>query len=142
MAFKNDANWSGLFRVEIEGYVLGEFRGVKLPAINIEVIEYYSGQSKTARKRPGPVKYDPIVLRRGYANNDLLQQWWENIAMGQDDRRSLSIFIVDENGNDAYQWNCFQCWPSKWDLADFEAGSTEISVEEIEIQTERIERAK
>lgn len=139
--FDEDANWSGLFEVEIEGVSVGEFQAVKLPAANVEPIEYFTGMNKTPRKRPGPVKWDNIVLKRGYADNDVLADWWTRIANGEPDRRAVSIIVRNEMGEETKRWNCFGCWPCKWDLADLEAGSTDVSIEEIEIVTERIEVA-
>ena len=141
MAFSNDANWSGLFTVSIDGIDAGEFQEVKLPRANIEIIEYYTGNNKSPRKRPGPVTWQNIVLRRGFANNTILLEWWEQISLGKADKRSVTIQVRDEEGNITMAWNCFSCWPCAWDLADFRAGSTELAIEEIELATERIEVA-
>lgn len=139
--FNRDFDFSGLFRVEVEGLPLGEFQEVKLPSIEVSVIEYKHGSSKSPFKRPGAVKFGNLTLKRGYNVSRELQLWWENISAGKQDRRSMSVIAINEEGEETMRWNYFNCWPCKWNHSGYAGGKDETTTEELEIVTERGERA-
>lgn len=141
MAFDRDFHFAGLWKVEIEGLAIGEFQEATLPSIEVSVIEYNTGNSKSPLKRPGVVKYTNLKLKRGYSTSRIMQEWWENIAKGVQDRRSISLIEYDEENNEKMRWNMYNTWPCKWTHSAHAASKNEISTEEIELVLERMERA-
>jgi len=137
----DDHHHGALFKVEIEGLEVGEFLECKLPDIEVKVIEYNHGGRKSPRKRPGRVTYTNMVLKKGYSVHRVFQEWWENIAKGTEDRRSMSVLYVDEEDKEIMRWNLFECWPTKWKMSQMKGASDEISMEEIEVAVEFMERA-
>lgn len=141
MPFNRDFTFAGLFRVEIEGNPIGDFQEVKIPTVEVAVTEYKHGSSKSAFKRPGSVKYGNLTLKRGYNVSRDLQTWWTNIQMGKQDRRSISVVQLDEEGGETMRWNMFDCWPCKWTHSGHAGGKDEVITEELEIVVERLEMA-
>ena len=70
------------FVVEIDNVASAGFREAELPAGQIEVVAYREGTDRTsaARLLPGRVEYGPLVLRRGFAGDASLFQWWRATA--------------------------------------------------------------
>ena len=138
---EGDFQHAGLFRVEVEGLPIGLFQEVKLPTVEVAVIEYNYGESKSPQKRPGHVKYGNITLKRGYNLDRTLAQWVEAVAAGKPERKSMSFIQLDEEGNETMRWNAYRCWPSKWNGPGMEGSKDEIAVEEVEIVCESFSRA-
>ena len=86
------------FRVEIDGLEVAGFSEAQLPEGRIEVVAYREGTDKTsaARLLPGRVELGPVVLRRGFAGDPALFQWWNDVAQGNVARRNLGIVLLDE----------------------------------------------
>ncbi len=128
------------FIVEIEGITAGKFAEVGgLPA-EIEVIEYQDGDAPLVRKRPGRTKYSNITLKRGYSTNNDLFQWTQQVANGDQKRRSASLIVQNGRGEEVERWNLFECFPAKWNgLSQIGEGAT-LAIDKIEIAVERVER--
>lgn len=128
------------FNVEIEGVAAGFFKGVDGLEANIEVIEYQDGSDMFLRKRPGRAKYGDVTLKKGYVANPQLQDWWNAVRNGKDERKSLSIVLLDNAGTEILRWNLFNCFISKWKMSSLDGKGNEALVEDITITTERIDR--
>ncbi len=139
MAFDRDYNQKALFDVEIEGLSVAKFTKVKLPDAEAEVVEYWDGKTKHPHKRPGNMKYRDIVRTHGYASDTTLEDWWRNIQKGVQDRKSVSIVMYDEEGNEIKRWNCYECWPKKWSGGELDGKANEVMNEELTLCTEYFE---
>lgn len=60
-----------------------------------------SVDEKIPRKKPGRTTYANIVLERGFTATEELWAWRKAIEAGLVDRRSGSVIILDENGEEA-----------------------------------------
>ncbi len=139
MAFDRDYHQKALFDVEVEGLSVAKFTKVKLPEAEAEVVEYWDGKTKYPHKRPGNMKYGDIVLTHGYASDTTLEDWWRNIQKGVQDRKSVSIVMYDEEGNEIKRWNCYECWPKKWSGGELDGKANEVMNEELTLCTEYFE---
>jgi phage tail-like protein len=131
------------FLVEIDGVTVAGFSEADLPEGRIEAIAYREGSDKTsaARLLPGRVEYDPLVLRRGFAGEATLFQWWQSVVEGTIDRRNVSVVLLDEQRQEVARWNLRRAWPSKWTGPSLRALGNEVAIETLELVHEGIELA-
>ena len=129
------------FLVQIDGDTVAGFREADLPEARIEVAAYREGneRSNTIRRLPGRVEYGPLVLRRGFAGDRTLFQWWRDVADGNLDRRNVVIILRDQSGRDVARWAFRDAMPTKYSGPSFRAQGNEIAIESIELAVESME---
>lgn len=142
---KHDHINSFAFRVEIDGVQAGAFRACSGLKVESEIFEYAEGgDNAQTRKLIGPTKCGNITLRKGVIVNDALWSWRDEIttANGKVKRRSGSIVICDDNGSEIGRWNFHNAWPVRWEGPEFDAKSSELACECLELAPERLEKKK
>ena len=129
------------FLIEIDGETVAGFSEVDLPEGRIEAVAYREGSDRTsaARLLPGRVAHGPLVLRRGFAGDPVLFQWWLAIAQGNLDRRNVSVVLLDEQRQEVARWNLRRAWPTKWGGPPLNARGNEVAIETLEVVHEGIE---
>ena len=130
------------FRVEIDGVTQAAFKAVEGLDSETEVIEYQDGDDLFLRKRPGRTKYSNIVLKRGYVSTDELWQWRKRVMEGKVERKSGSIVLNNDKGDEVMRYNFFEAWPCKWKGFSLDGKGTDVAVEELEFVVERWERVQ
>lgn len=141
MAFDRDFHQKALFDLEIEGVSVAKFTKVQIPEITVETVEYWDGRSKHAFKRPGNVKYGDLTLTHGYASNTTLEDWWQNVRKGVQDRKSVTLKMYNEEDAVVKSWNFYECWPKKWKISEFDGKANEVVTEELTLNVEFMEHA-
>jgi len=129
------------FLVQIDGDTVAGFREADLPDARIEVAAYREGNERpnTVRRLPGRVEYGPLVLRRGFAGDRTLFQWWRDVADGNLDRRNVVIILRDQSGRDVARWAFRDALPTKYSGPSFRAQGNEVAIESIELAVESME---
>jgi len=140
---RNDPYGQFNFLIEIDGVVKGGFSEASGLTTDTNVIEYREGaeQQGTTRKLPGLMKYNNIVLKRGWTRDKSLWAWRKKVIDGKTQRNSGSIVLLDEARNEALRWNFREGWPSKWEGPALNAKTSEVAVETLEIAHEGLELA-
>ncbi|HZI62409.1 MAG TPA: phage tail protein [Pyrinomonadaceae bacterium] len=140
---RNDPYGQFNFLIEIDGVVKGGFSEASGLTTDTNVIEYREGaeQNGTTRKLPGLMKYNNIVLKRGWTKDKSLWAWRKKVIDGKTQRNSGSIVLLDEARNEALRWNFREGWPSKWEGPALNAKTSEVAVETLEIAHEGLELA-
>lgn len=140
---RNDPYGQFNFLIEIDGVVKGGFSEASGLTTDTNVIEYREGaeQQGTPRKLPGLMKYNNIVLKRGWTKDKSLWAWRKKVIDGKTQRNSGSIVLLDEARNEALRWNFREGWPSKWEGPALNAKTSEVAVETLEIAHEGLELA-
>ena len=128
------------FRVEIDGVTTAAFKNVEGLDSETEVVEYQDGDDLYLRKRPGRTKYSNIVLKRGYVSTDELWLWRKNVMEGKVERKSGSIVLNNDKGEEVMRYNFYEAWPCKWKGFTLDGKGTDVNVEEIELVCEKLER--
>jgi phage tail-like protein len=128
------------FKVEIEGVTQGAFKNVEGLDSETEVVEYQDGDDIIARKRPGRTKYSNVTLKRGYINTDELWNWRKKVIEGKVERKSGSVILCADDGSEIVRYNFFEAWPSKWKGFTLDGKGGDVTVEEVELAVEKIER--
>lgn len=139
-ATRIDPYSSYLFRVELDGITQAHFRECTGLGSSVEVIENPEGGKAQVGKLPGRVKYPNIILKWGLTDSTELYEWHRSTLHGTIQRKNGSIVQLDATGNEKARWNFTDAWPTKWDGASFNAGSSDLSVETLELAHEGVER--
>jgi len=129
------------FRIEIDGITQAQFRECSGLGSAIDVVENPVGGVGPVGKLPGRTKYPNIVLKWGLTDSAEMYAWHRAAVTGKVQRKHGSIVQLDPTGNEKVRWNFTDGWPSKWDGPTFNASSSEVSVETLEIAHEGLERA-
>jgi phage tail-like protein len=133
------------FLLEIDGITQAGFSEVTIPDSSNDPIEYREGnEATTVRKIPGLSKYSNIVLKYGITDSMELWNWYKTIVDGKinTNRKNISIYILDELGNEDMRWTFVNCWPMKYTPPPLNAKGNEIAIETVEIAQEGMLRNK
>lgn len=129
------------YKVEIDGLDAGGFSEVTGFDVSIDVMEYREGDSVTTpMKIPGLKKYGNITLRQGLVDSMVLYDWVIAGVNGAVERKTITITLLDEEEAPAASWQVINAWPSRYTAPDFNAQSSEIAVETLEIAHEGMTR--
>lgn len=106
------------------------------------MIEYRTGaDATTVRRLPGLTRYANVVLERGLTKDLSLWNWRQSVVNGKPDRRSGSIVLLDEAGQEVLRWNFHRGWPARWEGPALNAKANEVAIETLEIAHEGLELA-
>ncbi|MBP3506820.1 MAG: phage tail protein [Lachnospiraceae bacterium] len=131
------------YKVEVDGMELGGFSEVSGFDASIDVIEYREGDAvQTPMKIPGLKKYGNVTLKQGVADKDAMYQWMETGFEKDVTRKTVTITLLNINGEAAASWQIINAWPTKYTAPDFNATSSEIAVETLELAHEGMTRTK
>lgn len=129
------------YKVEIDGLEAGGFSEASGFDASIDVIEYREGDMvQTPMKIPGLKKYGNITLKQGVADSMVMYEWMIAGVEGEVERKTITITILDETETAAASWQVINAWPTKYTAPDFNATSSEIAIESIEIAHEGMTR--
>ena len=108
------------YKVEIDGITEASFSEVSGFDASIDVIEYRTGDEGVnwSRKMNGLTKFGNVTLKWGMTSS-----------------------LFDDDGSTALAvWNLTNAWPSKYTAPDFNASSSEIAFESVELVYESMTR--
>jgi phage tail-like protein len=129
------------FLVEIDGITQAGFQEVGGLDASTDAVDYREGADPNhVRKLTGLNKYSAITLKRGVTDSDELWRWRKSVIDGRTERKNGSIILLDESGVEKIRWNFANAWPSKWTGPAFNATSTAVAVETLEITHEEVAR--
>ena len=135
------------FKVEIED--LGEIAVKEVTGLNteVQVIEYRHGNSPefATIKMPGIKKNSDVELKKGvfvqsvatvfgrsmFVHDNKFFDWFNEIKMNTIKRRSVTISLLDEQGNATMVWKLKNAWPSKVTGLTLKSDGNEAAVEGI-----------
>ena len=137
---RNDPYKAFNFLVEIDGVQSAGFTECTGLSTETDVIEYREGSERGGiRKIPGLSKFANIVLKRGLTRSRDLWNWRKVIMDGGIDRRSGVIVVLGDDHAPVARFRFRDGWPSKWEGPKFNAKSSEIAIETLEIAHEGLE---
>ena len=129
------------FRLEIDGLEAGGFSEVTGFDASIVVMEYREGDMvQTPMKMPGLKKYGNITLRKGLADTTVLYDWITAGIEGEVERKTLTITLLDQTESPVASWQIINAWPVKYTGPDFNATSSEVAIETLEVAHEGMTR--
>ncbi len=129
------------YKVEIDGLDAGGFSEVTGFDASIDIMEYREGDMvQTPMKIPGLKKYGNITLKQGLADSMVLYDWIIAGVNGAVERKTITITLLDEEEAPAASWQVINAWPTKYTAPDFNATSSEVAIETLEIAHEGMTR--
>lgn len=129
------------YKVEIDGLEAGGFSEVSGFDASIDVIEYREGDMvQTPLKIPGLKKYGNITLKQGLTTSTVLYDWIIAGVNGAVERKTITITLLDEEETPAASWQVINAWPTKYTAPDFNATSSEVAIDTLEIAHEGMTR--
>lgn len=130
------------FLVEIDGITRAGFQECSGLDTTQDAGEYREGTDPlTVRKLPGLITYSNISLKRGITDDAELWEWRKTVMDGRVERKNMSIVLMDDAREEKLRWNVKNCWPTKWEGPSFNATSSDVAVESLEIAHEGIVKA-
>jgi len=146
LAFREDPYGGFNFEIELTNVstdgkaVKGSFAECSGLEAEQVVIEYRNGSEETRlRKLPGLTKYKAITLKRGLIGDLTFWNWIRNGVTGSVQRVEGAIVLKAEDGREVMRWTFVRAWPSKWTGPGLNAKNSEVAIETLEIQVERLE---
>jgi phage tail-like protein len=133
------------FRVEIDGISVASFSDATVPDSTTDSVDYREGTDPTyQRKLSGLTKYGSLTLKKGLTDSMDLYNWRKQVedSGASKARKSISLVLIDEEGNDSSSWNIHEAWPTKYSSSGFEAKGNAVMIETFELALEKIERTK
>lgn len=129
----------GLLLGNIEVGHFQEFSGLKTAANVFEIEE--GGVNGYTHKRPGPSKYENIVLRYGTNLSQELWEWRERFLQDgfkEQTEKSVSVIVYDNHRNEVRRYNFMRAWPVSWEGPELAASGSEIAMESLEFAFDRL----
>jgi phage tail-like protein len=141
------------YSVTIPGFASAGFSKVSGLAEETEVSEYREGTDQsTTRKLPGITKFGNVTLERGMSANGDLLKWRKKVAdilqsnvsapdgsPAGDFRKRVVIALFNREGKMVKRWTLFQAFPTALKQSDFDAMSSDVMIESMEITHEGYE---
>lgn len=136
------------FAVEVDGINIAYFREASGLSMEVEVIEHQvvnnKGQQIT-QKLAGHRQMGEVTLKKSMDGSTLWTDWLKEVQTGtwKTYRRNGSIKMYDTAGETVIaQWNFTNGWPKSWSASDLDASADDVSIEEVVITHEGLERVK
>lgn len=127
------------FKVETDSLSAATFQEVSGLDTEAQPIEYRHGNSPvfSTIKMPGLVKVSNITLKRGtFVKDNKFYDWYANIKMNIIKRETVTISLLDEEGNPTMVWTLNNAWPTKVTGTDLKSDGNEVAVETLELAHE------
>jgi phage tail-like protein len=82
-------------------------------------------------------RFETVVLRRALTRSSELYDWRRLIVSGKDDRRPVTIRLLDVAGGGVVSsWRLEGAWPCRWSGPSLHAGEDAVAMEELELAYE------
>jgi phage tail-like protein len=121
------------FKVECDKFGQARFQKFDGLDLEVEALEYKTGEDVHAHKRPGVPKYGTIKLSKGVVATQELWNWCMDVAKGTLVRHNITITLLNEARDKPLQTlDCIGCWPMKWTGLRLDGKSGGALVEEVE----------
>jgi phage tail-like protein len=111
---QGDFNLAHRFNVEIDGVVVGGCHTVEGLEDEHEVVEYNDGDDTTTHFRPGRQKKSRVKIIRDFSATKEFFNWRKTVTDGKVERKSVSIIVLNDAGDEAMRYNLYECWPVKY----------------------------
>ena len=128
------------FLVEFDRVQKGGFSRAKGLSRELKVETYHEGGlNDYEHKYIGQATYPNLVLEHGIVD-PWLWDWQQDVAEGRVSRKTLSVILRDDTGDEVWRWHAQGAFPVKWSVADLDAASNVVLMESIEFVHRGIQR--
>lgn len=132
-----DALLGHRFSLEIAGIEQASFQECTGLQIQTEVFEYKEGGLNSYSHRlPGRTTYTNVTLKWGSTDSPDLLDWYNKLITTEkkaDAKRHVSIIQYDGQPVEVRRWNLKFAYPVKWVGPSFNAATSALSIETLEL---------
>ena len=122
------------FQVLLDDAVIGAFAECSGLSVEYDIFEYQEGgEMRFVHKFRGALKYPNLVLKRGVTYEDALLKWFFDQDTDRDDRGNVTLNLLGDDGEQVRTWSFASAFPVKWSGPSFNAKSTNVATETLEI---------
>lgn len=123
------------FVLEIDNVPKGAFAEVGGLTADGDSVDYREGTDvqPNVRKLTGLRKFVNLTLKRGYTQDKALWQWYVNIMNGVNDRRNVTIVLLNERREAVLRWHAENAWINKIEGPALKASSNDVAMESLEL---------
>ena len=135
------------YRVECDGLTRAGFSEVSGMNLSVDPIEYREGDDlrNTPRKLPGLTKFGNVTLKWGTSNDTDFLDWILSVAPTNTAppaglvRHNITIYLIDDKGNDGPSWNLINAWPVGYNVPDLSGLGGDVAITSLELCCEGLE---
>jgi phage tail-like protein len=121
------------FVLEIDAAEAGGFQAVSGVERQTEIEPYREGGVNDFEHQMAiKTTYPPLTLKRGLAD-PWLWDWHQEVINGEITRRTVSVLLLDDSGEEAWRWICVGAYPAKWTGAELDAMGAAVATESVEL---------
>ena len=92
------------------------------------------GENRFVHELPVRTKYSELVLKRGVLTDSKVIAWCRDALEGFSFQpTTVLVHLLNDNHEPLVTWNVVHAWPKKWSTADFNAESSDVLVETLEL---------
>lgn len=123
---------------DLPGTVETFFKSVSGLRYETEIVPVKAGGANdTTFQLVGGMKWSNIVCKQGFTKSSGLLAWREQWTKpGAKKRSGGSIIQLDTALKAQAEWKFVRGWPTKWEIAEFDASKNEVAIETLEIAHE------
>ncbi len=127
------------FKVEfdIPGIANNDFRFREVSGISLELEEEAvneGGENRFVHKLPSRARYPDLVLKRGMLTDSTVQKWCREAIQNHDIQpATVWVTLLNEEHTPLKTYSFNNAWPKKWSISDFNAESSDLIVETLEL---------
>jgi phage tail-like protein len=124
----------------VSAAVGGGFTEVTGLEASLAVEDYIEGGvNGYTHKFPTRISFTNIVLKRGITLGEDLWNWHYSFVQGKGKRRDVMIFLQNELKIPVKTWIAKRCLPLKWAGPAFNAGTSAVAIESLELTHEGLD---
>jgi phage tail-like protein len=140
------------FRIKIDNQVVAGLTKCSALTISVASQDFRSGDMDSYKhKLPGQASFEHITLEQGMTNNPAFETWATAMSnylgnKGTDAektpdafRKDIDIEIYNLNNVKTKAYRVYNCWVSKYMVADLDANSNDVLIHTLELQNEGIQ---
>lgn len=121
------------FQIEADSLVRGGVQSVGGLEVTTETEPYREGGvNDHDRQLITKSSQANLVLKRGLLDT-WFWDWHRDVVRGEVERRTVSVILFDEVGEEAWRWVCADAFPIKWSGPELDATSSAVAVETMEL---------
>jgi phage tail-like protein len=121
------------FVLEVDGTEAGGFQTVSGIERQTEIEPYREGGvNDFEHQLVVKTTYPALVLKRGLVDTGLWD-WHQDVIAGEIERRTISVLLLDDAGDEAWRWICVGAYPAKWTGAELDAMAEAVATESVEL---------
>ena len=136
---QGDFNLASRFSIEIDGVAIGGVHTVEGLEHENEVVEFHDGDNGTTQFRPGRQKPGTIKVTKDFSSTKEFFTWRKSVMDGKVDRKTMSIIIHNDAGEESMRYNLYECWPKKYYGPSLNARNSAHATEALEIAFETMD---